>query len=164
MRLSRRALELLNFLKWCTRKFSRVYPLQQQLADRLHVTVRQVKRLIKELRDLGIVKTFRCGRSAQEYELDQHHPEVKNVPSKSPRSPLDVPSMSPPEAPHHIIETKDVSEEEKARPKPPRSAPSNVRIPKRVMSGCHWVEVTPEILADEGLCGFYHLPYRGASS
>lgn len=127
MRLSRRAFELLDLLRWYASRFRRVFPSQAKLAEKLKLTIRQVKRLVKQLRDCGVIKTFRCGRCSQEYEIDSHHALVENVPSKSLPLPVKVPSVQP--APYLLNSVKRKSRyarQPEVRRKPPQMEPNSL--------------------------------------
>jgi len=85
MPLSRGARRCLQLLKWYAARFDDVFPYQETLARRLGVGVRQVKRYIRELVAAELVAVSNPGRGPNSYQVLVD----KNVPSKSPRSPLE---------------------------------------------------------------------------
>lgn len=71
MNISRGASALLDLLNWYASKFKRVYPSQLKLAEHLKVTVRQIQRYVRELRDAAMVTAKKAGRAAAEYTLSE---------------------------------------------------------------------------------------------
>jgi biotin operon repressor len=141
MRLSRSAEHLLDILCWYGKKFRRIYPSQEKLSSHLGVTVRQIQRLVRELRDAGLVIAKKAGRAAAEYLLNKSQIQQlfadQNVGSKSVPSRINV-------ATSHAVSyiRSSVAFASKMLPRKP---------PQR-QNAHDWVE------QDEGMRAFYGLP------
>lgn len=81
--LSRGGERLFEVLRWYFGKFKRVFPAQAKLAEMMKLTVRQIQRYVKELRELGLVKVQKCGHHPAEYLFQPEAIERRNVGSAS---------------------------------------------------------------------------------
>ena len=134
MRLSRSAERLLDILCWYGKKFRRIYPSQAKLSSHLGVTIRQVQRLVRELRDAGFViakKAAPCGGKSTYFRSKTKIQQLfttQNVGSKSVPSRIDV----APQWPRPYIWNRVLNRVRKAcfpelRTKPPEQAPNHFR-------------------------------------
>ncbi len=118
MRLSRKAEELLKILMWWRRKRGRADPLQSKLADMLGVTMRQVRRYLRELAALVTIR--KCGPNAAEYDISAQAEQqlaAQNVRSTSGQCPVNVQS-----GPYSLSSSSSPSTNMRAERKPPRMA------------------------------------------
>ena len=147
MRLSRSASDLLDLLCWYGKKFRLIYPTQQRLADHLNLKIRQIRRLVRELRDAGLMVVERAGRKAAEYLLDlakiNQLVAEQNVLSKSYLSPVGDRLVTGQKAsvPYISSVASSVSINTFFRRKPPQRS-----------------EHPAWVLEDEGMRAFYGLP------